>query len=194
VDISAALAADLTALTYVLDDPDFDLETHLHALAASLKAAVASYTGMTMNIAMDGHDISFTTHDTVDAAAATATSLLIPLSALTAAEHASSLVIYAATPGAFVDVAADLSYVLDLDPATLVSDQHRPHHATTHDENSGMKGLAEYSLINQAIGILIARGHTPDTARQELQRLANLDGGHLVKAAEAVALSLTRGH
>lgn len=190
MDISAALAADLAALTDSLGNPDIDIQTQLRALAADLKRAVASYTGMTMTITLDGHDISFTTTDGVDSAA-TETSLKIPLSALTAAQDGSSLVIYAATPGAFVDLAADLSFVLGVDLADLVLDERAPHRFRATHDRPGMHGLDEYSRINQAIGILIARGNTPETARRELDRLANLDGGHLHKAADAILLSLT---
>jgi hypothetical protein len=190
VDISAALAADLAALTDSLGNPEIDLQTQLRAIAADLKRAVASYTGMTMTITLDGHDISFTTADGVDTAA-TETSLNIPLSALTAAQDDGSLVIYAATVGAFVDLAADLSFVLNIDNAALVLDEPAPHRFTATHDRPGMRGLDEFSRMNQAIGILISRGHTPETARLELHRLANLDGGHLHKAADAVLMSLT---
>jgi len=183
VRISAALAAHLAALTQALDRPDIDLETQLHAFTADVKHAVTSYTGMTMTIALEGHDVSFTVHD--EPAAAAATSLLIPLAALTTTNPGSTLLLYAATPGAFVDLAADLSYALGVDPATLVLDDHLP----APDDGPGMTGLDTKFAIDHAIGVLIGRGQTPESARDEVHRLASLDHGDLRAAAEQIILS-----
>ena len=192
MEISAALAADLTALTEALDDPPVDLENQLRALASDLARAVASFSGLTMIIRLDGHDVSLFAGAAADVGAGAAeTSLEIPLSALSGAQDGSSLVVYAAIAGAFVDLAADLSYVLGLNPIWLVLDQHL-HLATTTD-GSGMAGLQEYSLVNQAIGVLIARGHTPDSALDELRRLADLDGGAPGVGAAAVLRTLAAG-
>ncbi len=77
MDISAALTADLALLTQALDDSGIDLEAGLRAFTADVKLAVASFTGMTMTIALAGHEVSFTVHD--EATIQPATSLLIPL-------------------------------------------------------------------------------------------------------------------
>ncbi len=63
MDISAALAAHLAALSQALDTDDLDLESQLRAFTAAIKLAVTSYTGMTMTIPLAGHDLSFTVHD-----------------------------------------------------------------------------------------------------------------------------------
>ncbi|MDT4951025.1 MAG: hypothetical protein QOJ37_3620 [Pseudonocardiales bacterium] len=185
MDISAALAADLAVLTQALDTDDADLETQLNALTADLQLAVTSYTGMTMTIALDGRTVSFSVHDNPTSAASPATSLLIPLAALTTTDTASTLLLYAATPGAFVDLAADLRYTLGIGPATLVLDGHLTAPAT----GPGMIGLDTHFALDQAIGVLIGRGHTPETARDELHRLASLDHGDLHAAAEQIILS-----
>lgn len=186
MDISAALAADLAALTESLANPEVDLQTQLAALAADLGRAVASYTGMTITIAVDGHEISFTA-----GTAAVATSLTIPFTALGPAEAGSTLVIHAGTPGALVDLAADLSFALALDSDTLALDAAPRSRPTPVP--SGLRGLDEYSRTNQAIGVLIAGGRTPEGAWAELRRLAELDGGRLHNAADAVLRSLTAG-
>ncbi len=185
MDISAALAADLAVLTQALDDRDDDLEAQLQRFGADVKLAVASYTGMTMTIALDGHNVSFTVNNTPTAAGSAATSLLIPLAALTTTDTASTLLLYAATPGAFVDLAADLSYALAIDSATLVLDAHLP----APDHGPGVTGLDTHFAIDQAIGVLIGRGHTPETARDELHRLASLDHGDLRAAADQIILT-----
>jgi hypothetical protein len=185
VNISAAVAADLAALTAGLGDPDVDLERQLHHLGANLTRAVASFCGLTMTIRLEGHDISLRAGDGIDAKA----SLHIPLSPLGAAQDGSALVVYAKVSGAFVDLAADLSYALGIDLALLVLDGHLPVDVET--SGSGLAGLDEFSRINQAIGVLIGRGHSPDGALDELRRLADLDGGHLVSGADTVLGSLT---
>lgn len=181
MDISTALAAHLAALTRTLDDPDVDLEAQLQSFTVDVQRAVASYAGMTMTIALDGHNVSFTVHNNPTTAAARS-SLLIPLAPLTATDTASALLLYAATPGAFVDLAADLSHALGVEPATLVLDGHLP---PPHD-SSGINGLDTQSTIDQAVGVLIERGHTPEAARAELHRLTNLEHANLRAAAERV--------
>lgn len=183
MDISASLAAQLAVLTAALEHPDGDLEAELRAVVGDVKRAVGSYTGMTMTIALDSHNVSFTVHD--DPTIPPATSLLIPLAALTPTDAASTLLLYAAAPGAFVDLSADLSYALGIDPATLVLDNHLP----APEGSCGMTGLDTHFAIDQAVGVLIARGHTPETARDELHRRASLDHGDLRAAAEAVLQS-----
>jgi hypothetical protein len=170
VDISAALAADLAAVAKLLDDPHFDLETRPRDHAADLKRAVAAYIGVTMTITVDGHEISFTTGDSADTAAA-ASALESPFTALNAAEEGSSLVVYAAAAAVFVDLATDLSFVLNIGPAALVLDERAAHRSGAGHDRPGMRGVDEFSRINRAIGILLARGHTPETARLELHRL-----------------------
>src|SRR6185312_11495020 len=187
VDISAALTADLALLTQALDDSGIDLEAGLRAFTADVKLAVASFTGMTMTIALAGHEVSFTVHD--EATIQPATSLLIPLAIVTPTDAASTLLLYAATPGAFVDLAADLIYTLRIEPTALVLDGHFDPSAGS----AGLTGLDEHSAINQAIGVLIGRGHTPESAQHELQRLATLDHDNLRVAAEALIVSARRG-
>lgn len=188
MDVSAALAADLAALTRALDDPDIDLETGLRDLAADLKRAVSSYTGLSMTIALDGHDVIFTVDD--EPTIRPVTSLLIPLTAAADAAHipartVGTLLLRAAAAGAFVDLSADLSYALGVDPATLVLDAH----LTASVSRSAATGLDTHFAIDQAIGVLIGRGHTPHAARDELHRLAGLDHGGLRSAAETLIRS-----
>jgi hypothetical protein len=167
MDISAQLAADLAALSQALDG-DADLETTVRDFAAAAKLAVTSYLGMTITITAGGHKVSLDVPEHARAAHEIGASLLIPLDDTTVTEAGSSLVLYAATPGAFVDLAADLTYALHVGPDTLVLDAH----LTPSFKNVGLDGLADMTHINQAIGILIERGHTPAGARAELQHLA----------------------
>ncbi len=180
MDISAILAANLALLTQALDRPGIDLEAGLQAFSADVERAVASYTGMTMTIALDDEDVSFSVHD--PAMVQPATSLLIPLAAVAHTDTANTLLLYAETPGAFVDLAADLSYALGIETAALVLDAHLDTSVDTADLN----GFDEHSAINQATGVLIGHGYTPESARDELHRLAALGNGNLHAAAEAL--------
>ena len=180
MDVSATLAADLAVLTQALDDPGIDLEAELRAFIADLTHAVGSYTGLTMTIALDHHEISFIVQE--DAPSEPATSLLIPLLAIASDEVAGTLLLHAATPGAFVDLAADLSYALGLDPANLVLDGHLAPAAPS----ARVTGLDDYATINRAIGVLMDHGHTRRSARAELHRLATVEHHSPRAAAQAI--------
>jgi hypothetical protein len=164
VETSAALAADLKALTEVLDRPGVDLEALLHAFADDTKRAVDSYLGLTMTMTVDTHPVTLSTMDSTNAA----TSLRVPLDGLGAIEPGSVLLLYADKPGAFIDLAADLTFALGMPPDTLTLDDD----LSPARQPPGVDGLLEQSRVNQALGILIDRGHLPGSAHAELHRLA----------------------
>jgi hypothetical protein len=89
------------------------------------------------------------------------------------------IVLYAAMPGAFVDLAADLAWLTGraLDDVGLDVDLGpRIHaHATT--------SLSSLSSIDQALGMLMGQGHTPEEALVELEALATRAGGDRHAAA-----------
>ena len=180
--VSAALVADLKALTDVLDEPGVDFEELLRTLAADTQRAVDSYLGLAMTLVIDGYPVTLTAIHPADIA----TSMRVPLDVLGDADPGSVLVLYAAKPGAFVDLAADLSFALGLSPGIVILDDD----LTPTNVSPGLIGLAELAQVNQAIGILIKRGHLPDDARAELHRLA--DHGHTTVAAAAQEADLDR--
>src|SRR5882762_5052038 len=63
VEITAALAADLAALTEALDEPGADLGRTLRQLAADAKLAVGSFLGLTVRAAVSGQPIELSTLD-----------------------------------------------------------------------------------------------------------------------------------
>jgi hypothetical protein len=192
VDISPALARDLAILSNDLDGSDLDLETQLVAFAASVRLAIASYLGMRMTIAVHGCEFSFSAPDhAVARSPAIGTSLRIALNAVSTAEPGSTLVLYAASPGAFVDLAADLGYALGIDPLALVLDDQLA--APASGSGSGM-GLERCATINKAVGVLIGRGHTPESARDGLARYASLDGRDPCVAAEQILRTVPARH
>jgi len=179
VEFSATLVADLKSLTDALDQPGTDLEALLRGLADDARRAVGSYLGLKMTLIVDGHQVTLTAMDELANPGDIATTALLPLPALIDAEPGSVIVFYAGKAGAFVDFAADLSFTLGLRLDVIVLDEHlTPPHAVS--------GLNEMSQVNQAIGILIERGHTPEHARAGLDRIAGLVGITVRGAAQPV--------
>lgn len=180
MDLSAELSADLALLSGAIQDSGDGLAAGLDSLIEDLHRAVGSYLGLTVTIALDGHQISFTQR--LRSGQAT-TSLRIPLEDV-AGQGGSALVVYAATPGAFVDLAADMAWALKLDPANLDLDldEHRVMPATS----SSVIGLREHASINRAIGALVEHGHTPESAGTELRRSAEFDHGDVPAAAQRI--------
>jgi hypothetical protein len=184
-----------------LDDA---LDASLAAFTADIKAAVPSYLGLQLTIGQSGHPVTLTRitpHRTAR------TSLRVPLTDLGPRfDPDSRVILYAATAGAFVDLAADLSYALHLrtssdrstDPAGSSDGDGRRHRQVDSDRRltldadvprltldadvplsplaSGMSGLSELSTINRAIGVLIGHGHHPDHAGDTLRCDATSQG------------------
>jgi hypothetical protein len=180
VEIPPGLAAQLAALTVGLEEDGVGLEAQLRAFGIALKSAVPSYLGMTITVA--GHDLRLTMYqdDGAGERGEIISSLLIPLTAIAAFALGSSLVLYAATAGAFVDLAADLCFALGLGLEALVLDTHLLPPST----ESELVGVVEMSRVNQAIGILVDLGRSIQDARVELEHRAAMDGTSLAVAAQ----------
>ena len=164
MELSAGLAADLARLTDALDDPATDLADLVSLLHDAFVVAVPSALGLAFTIRASPAEVTVSTLD--GAATAVATSLQVPLASWTDLEPGSAVIFYAATNGALVDLAADLGWLLNL-RADVVLDGHllaQPQEVTS--------GLAELSVIQQALGVLIDRGRTPQAGRDELEHLA----------------------
>ena len=164
MELSAGLAADLARLTDALDDPATDLADLVSLLHDAFVVAVPSALGLAFTIRASPAEVTVSTLD--GAATAVATSLQVPLASWTDLEPGSAVIFYAATNGALVDLAADLGWLLNL-RADVVLDGHLP--AQPQEVTSG---LAELSVIQQALGVLIDRGRTPQAGRDELEHLA----------------------
>jgi len=188
MDLPHSLAADFAALTAALDLPEADLAESLTALARDTRLAVPSFLGLSIAVTVNADPISFTIFDPAEDPASALASIFIPIGQPDDANR-TSVVFYASTPGAFVDLAADVSRALGLPLADCVLDAHlRPVLPA-----SGATDLDNQRLVNQAIGVLIDRGFDPDSASAELHRLAELDGGDVRHAARLVLDGLRRG-
>jgi hypothetical protein len=149
---------------------------------------VSSYLGLRLTLVIDGWPVTLTAFGDIDGVGPV-TSLRLSLSVLGPAfDPQSRVVFYAGTPGAFVDLAADLSYLQrwrgsagTADAANDDGDGHRPAVALDGDLPAesvapGFSGLTEYGTINRAVGVLIGRGHQPQRAHVTLRRAAAARG------------------
>jgi len=182
--ISAALAADLGILTAALDEPGADVLHSLHRLGVDTQAAVPTYLGLSVTV--DGSDPPFTfTIFEEDAADGVGASLSLTLPGVGEgwASPSVALILYARTPGTFVDLAADLAWLTGRPQSDFALDQHLNVPAGT--------SLRAASVINQAIGVLIGRGYTPRQAHSKLDTQADRARTDRDTAAQVILDTLT---
>jgi hypothetical protein len=198
VDITTVLVTHLQPFSNSigLDSNALDdaLDASLTAFTAAIEAAVPSYLGLQLTSSQNGHPVTLTR---ITPRRTATTSLRIPLTVLGPRfDPDSRVTLYAATAGAFVDLAADLSYALHISTSTDRSTEARSSNGDdqrcgqvdddrriTLDADvppnplvSGVSGLSELSTINRAIGVLIDHGHHPDHAVETLRREASREG------------------
>lgn len=163
---AAATASALTVLTEALDDPDTDIAHSLRLLTLDAAAAIPSYRGLTVVVPHSDPPLVVTTLATGSVAEDIHTSLRFSVPGRGDPRKSSVVLItlYAGSPGAFVDLAADLAWLTGRPPRDFVLDQHLTHAAESPPEGH----LHAASTINQAIGVLIGRGYTPQQADWQL--------------------------
>ena len=201
MDLPVVVVTHLRHLLATIGGDEDALVARLSALTADLRLVAGSYRGLRLTVVQHGWPVTLisfagTDHQHLGA------SLRLPLSALDRSfGEEGSIVFYAEKPGAFVDLAADLSYALSVEldtdslslavdgdghadgdgdgsrSAEAARDGHRRSIDLDHDlppvsRVSGLFGLTEYSDINRAIGTLIAQGHARAEADLELRRRA----------------------
>jgi hypothetical protein len=168
VEPSASVLADLLALSQALDEPDSDLESLLRDLGASCALAVSSCLGFSITLVVDGAAVSVTLLEQPLSYRYIVTSVTIPLTSLGGLSAGSEITLFAATPGGFVDLAADLSYALELHPRMAQFDRYLMPAA----KETSLTGLDNVKARNQAVGILLDQGYDLNEAGAELDRLA----------------------
>jgi hypothetical protein len=189
VDLPATLLAHLHDLMLSIGEDDQDLDDTLVALTMALRSTAASYCGLQLTIFENQSPVTLTAftdgHDGL-----VGTSLRLPLGLVSSVDGESRVVFFASTPGAFTDLAADLSHALGgipveqaspatdgMDPGGTHMDGHRKAIVLDVDlpplsRVSGLNGMAELTVLNRAIGMLMAQGHDIEQARQVLRREA----------------------
>ncbi len=189
--ITPGLAAELALLTQALDLPGTDVAETVMGLAADARAAVGSYLGLSIAITAHRSHFDLTVLDKPTGPGDIDTSLLVPLSSdpglADTAPASVALILYAGTAGAFVDLAADLSWITGRALAEFRLDEHR----TLPPDHTDPSPLAATSVINQALGVLIGRGCRPEEAERQLYARAVSAGIDLVGAATLILAALS---
>ena len=188
MDLPTGLASHLRALVESIGAGDDSITGSLDALLVELRTAVSSYQGMRLTLVLDGWPVTLTAFADIDGTRP-ATSLRLVLSGLSQGfSPESRVVFYAGSPGAFVDLAADLSYLdREREPTrtAYAPDGERVGHRPAVELDvdlppvsivSGLAGMTEYTTINRAVGVLIDRGDPPDHAQATLRRGAAASG------------------
>jgi hypothetical protein len=186
--IGAALTADLGILTAALDESGADVLHSLHQLGADAQAAVPSYIGLSVTV--DGSDPPFTFTTLEDGAAddvRTSLRLTLPGVGDGRASPSVAFILYARTPGTFVDLTADLAWLTGRPLSDFVLDQHL---GVPVGADRGPY-LRTASVINQAIGVLIGRSYTPGQARRQLDTQADGASTDRHTAAQFILDTLT---
>lgn len=200
MDVTAILAADLALLTAALDDPSGDGRTDVantvQVLAADARLAVRSFVGLTVTVTIAGPTrdaadrvaLRFTLLDDHVDPRDIETSLRLPQLIDGADRPGIQTVLYATTPGAFVDMAADIAFLTGREFTTVDLDQHRG--LAGESDITGL--LQDRTAVDEAIGVLIGRGRTREQASAELDTLA--DTAHTDRATEGARIltALTR--
>ncbi len=194
MELTAAMATTVGHLTAALEDLAMDASTDIAGtilgLVTTTRLAVASFVGLTITITApvdavaDQVVLRLTLLEDDAGPGDVAASLVLPATSQGAdpGRPGIQVVLYAVTPGAFVDLAADLAFLTgnNVDGADL--DQHQ----NLAGEPDITRVIQDQSVIDQAIGVLIAGGHTREQAHAELDTLA--EGRHTNRLTEATTL------
>lgn len=165
-----------TALTARLDDFDSStqldaglLSVPLTALTHHLRRTISSYLGLELVIEDLGHQIVVSAFEPAFRPIDITTSLWLAVETGGADPTLAGMTLYAATPGTFVDLAADRAFSLRRagqgpghPPETIagVAAVRLDEALSPRSTSSGVIGVAELAKINRAVGLLIDRGHT----------------------------------
>jgi len=152
---------------------------------------VRSYLGLNVSVSRSDPLFTFTCLNDGVVAGDIATSLRLTLPRIgdSWAPPAVALILYAGSPGAFVDLAADLAWLTARPLSDFVLDQH----VTIPAGSDSGPQLSAASVINQAIGVLIGIGYTTQQADWRLDTEAAHAGTDRYAAAELILAMRTGG-
>ncbi|MBJ7336117.1 hypothetical protein [Mycolicibacterium sp.] len=186
---TAALAAELEILTAALDDPRADVENSLRWLTLNAAAAITTYLGLSVLVARSDPPLAFTVlaDGVTGTDVQTSLRVVIPGVDQRAGRLTVTVTLYAGSPGAFVDLAADLAWLTNSPLNDFVLDQHLAVPAPEESQTA----LLEASLVNQAIGVLVGRGYTPERALGHLDAEAARTRTDRHAAAERILAGLS---
>jgi len=188
VEISAELAADLALLTDALDTPGADISEAVRRFAIDAGQAVQSYVGLT--VFTTGIEPQFTFSLMADGARHhdVRASLTMPLNQMRRADVGTdvTVVLFATKEGAFVDLAADLAWILGSKLSDIAVDEH-----LVADGRGTVESVTAQSVINQTLCVLLGRGMTPERAYAELDVQAAAAGTDRHAVAARILIDLT---
>jgi hypothetical protein len=191
VDFPTVLLRDLLDLSSSIGLDDDALGAPLATLVEGLRTAVPSYRGLHLTIVNNSHPISLTAFLPSQDDASIKTSLRVGFEAL-GPGFDGRVVFYAATPGAFVDMAADFEYALDTPTTT-------PSHPAKSDDSSNGDGQHSRSLRDgDGHGLDRCDGHRPIVLDADLpppttmSEIAGLDELSMIE--RAVGIMIDHGH
>lgn len=171
----------LDLLTQTLDEPEADLRRTVDGLLEALGLAVPSCSGLTVRLAGPRGPVQISVQDNdPDGTRPARSSLWVRLGPTEATE----LIVRAGAAGAFVDLAADLAWLLGRSIEEIVLDRH------LESEADDVHSLAAATEIDQALGVLLAGGLTPEEAERRLEDLATLFGVEKQGAAQRILAGL----
>jgi len=193
VDLPAVVLVHVRDLTASVGQDDRDLSDTLAALTTALRSTATSYRGFQLTLVENQWPVTLTAFDDGHDAPI-GTSLRLPLGLVSRrVDGESRVVFFAGTPGAFTDLAADLSHALggisvNGRSSTADNADHRGtrvgHRKVIEldidllpaSRTSGLTGLAELTVLNRALGMLIQQGHDIKEAQHVLRREAAAAG------------------
>ncbi|WP_102810019.1 hypothetical protein [Mycobacterium sp. ENV421] len=162
------MAASLKILSAALDDPSADITHSVQQLALETAGTIPTYLGLSVLVPQDGPPLTITSLAVAagDGDIRTSLRVLLPLTGTSDGQPV-AVILYAAAPGAFVDLAADLAWLTGRPTTDFALDRH-----LTITPGDAVGQLQAVSDINQAIGVLIGRGYTPEQADWQLDTQA----------------------
>ena len=198
MDLPSAVLHGLVQLGLPGELDGAELDSAFVDLVSAVRMAVPSYRGLMITIVDGDQPVSLVDLSIEDRPIVT--SLRLPFGRLDhGSRSAGRIVFWAAQPGAFVDLAADLCCALQ--PPTGDHRREPPvtnaraDHGTAReplgvedgdgdasivldadlplrDPTPGLSGIDQLSTVNRAVGMLIGQGHNPDQAIRLIHREA----------------------
>ncbi len=189
MNVPSPFTDDFRLLNDVLESHPSEIAATLALLMTETALAVPSYLGLAV-VVVRPHELplEISTFDNDLEVDQIGTSLRFRIrkdSAVDEDGHAViELIIYAATPGALVDLAADLTWLTGRPPGEIRLDED----LVVAKRGVSTRSLASWSTVNQALGVLIGSGMTTEEADAELSaRAALTEGGRHLAAFDLLA-------
>lgn len=182
--------ASLSALT---EEPGAELSETVSRLSVAVGQAVESFCGLSVN-AGDSHGIiRFSVGPNGVPAPVTSparSSLRLSSTVLTTGMPTLEIILLATRPGAFVDLAADITWATRPPPYALEVDRHL---GSVEADGGDVEGLQAASAIDQAVGALLSQGTPGEQARSMIEARAQRDATTLAEAARRILREIAGG-